>query len=153
MATRLTDRSTPLKVGDKVWLEGKNLKIPYPSRKFAPKREGPFTIGKVLGPVTYELKLPKQWKIHPVFHASLLTPFTENEFHGPNHLKPPPDIVAGEEEYEVEAILTHRRYRSGRTRYLVKWKGYGSNDNSWEPESNLKNATAVLRQYKKRHKL
>ncbi|KAF8660467.1 hypothetical protein AX16_001621 [Volvariella volvacea WC 439] len=67
-----------------------------PSRK--EKREGPFTITKVLGPITFRLELPEQWKIHNVFHASLLTPYRENEVHGPNFLTPPPDIINDEEE-------------------------------------------------------
>ena len=42
------------------------------SQKMAPKWEGPFQIKEVLGPVTYQLKLPEPWKIHKVFHATLL---------------------------------------------------------------------------------
>ena len=36
------------------------------------KREGPFTITEVLGPVTYRLNLLATWRIHNVFHATLL---------------------------------------------------------------------------------
>ncbi|ESK86115.1 hypothetical protein Moror_9322 [Moniliophthora roreri MCA 2997] len=43
--------------GQKVWLEGKNLSLGYPSPKLSLKREGPFEIEEVLGPVTYKLKL------------------------------------------------------------------------------------------------
>uniref|UniRef100_A0A0W0FJH8 Reverse transcriptase-rnase h-integrase n=1 Tax=Moniliophthora roreri TaxID=221103 RepID=A0A0W0FJH8_MONRR len=93
--------------GQKVWLEGKNLSLGYPSPKLSPKREGPFEITEVLGPVTYRLKLPFQWRIHPVFHAGLLSPFKETDIHGPNFLEPPPDIVEGQEEHEVEAIIGH----------------------------------------------
>jgi len=32
--------------------------------------------------VTYKLRLPEQWNIHPVFHVDLLTPYKETEFHG-----------------------------------------------------------------------
>jgi hypothetical protein len=53
MMERTTNRTKPFKVNDQVWLESKNLKIPYQSRKLAPKREGPFKIKEVLGPVTY----------------------------------------------------------------------------------------------------
>uniref|UniRef100_A0A0W0FJK0 Tf2-1-like SH3-like domain-containing protein n=2 Tax=Moniliophthora roreri TaxID=221103 RepID=A0A0W0FJK0_MONRR len=95
-------------IGQKVWLEGKNLAIGYPTKKLAPKREGLFRILKVLGPVTYWLKLPHQWKIHPVFHTALLTPFKETEAHGPSFTEPPPDLIEGFEEYEVEAIMGHR---------------------------------------------
>ena len=41
-------------------------------KKMAPKQEGPFEIEEVLGLVTYQLKLPETWKIHKVFHATLL---------------------------------------------------------------------------------
>ena len=59
--------------GDKVWLEARNLKWLIINPKFTPKREGPFTITKVLSPIVYQLRLPKTWKIHPVFHASLIS--------------------------------------------------------------------------------
>jgi len=62
-----------------------------------------------MGPITYCLKLLDQWQIHPVFHASLLSPYQETETHGPNFLQPPPDLIEGEEEYEVEAIIAHRK--------------------------------------------
>ena len=51
----------------------------------APKREGPFKIEDVLGPVTYQLKLPESWKIHKVFHATLLRPYKENKVYGENY--------------------------------------------------------------------
>jgi len=96
MAERSTQGFTPFKKGEQVWLDGRNLKIGYLSRKLAPKREGPITITEVLGPVTYRLKLPNQWRIHDIFHASLLSPYHETETHGPNFVKPPPDLIEGE---------------------------------------------------------
>ena len=97
------------KTGDQVWLEGCNLRIDRPSVKLALKRYGPFKIGKVLSPITYQLKLPPQWKIHDVFHADLLTPYHETELHRPNFTRPPPDLINGEEEYEVEEILQSQK--------------------------------------------
>jgi hypothetical protein len=55
----------------KAWLDMRNLKMSHHG-KIAPKREGPFKIDEVLVPVTYRLKLPESWKIHNVFHATLL---------------------------------------------------------------------------------
>ena len=57
----------------------------------APKQEGPFEIEEVLGLVTYQLKLPESWKIHKVFHATLLHPYKENEVYGENYPRPLPD--------------------------------------------------------------
>ena len=73
----------------------------------APKHEGPFEIEEVISPVTYQLKLPETWKIHNVFHAILLRPYIENEIHGNNYPQPPPELLEGEEVYEVETILKH----------------------------------------------
>jgi hypothetical protein len=54
-----------------------------------PKREGPFLITEVLGPVTYKLQLPATWRIHNVFHAALLQPYKKNEVYGENFTEPP----------------------------------------------------------------
>ena len=55
----------------------------------------------------------------------LLTPYHETEFHRPNFTKPPPDLIDGEEEYEIEEILQSRKNGRGcKVQYLVKWKGY-----------------------------
>ena len=118
--------------GDQVWLEGRNLQIDQPSTKLAPKRHGPFKIKRALSPITYQLELPPQWKIHDVFHADLLTPYRETELHGPNFTKPPPDLINGEEEYEIEEVLQSCKYGRGRKiQYLVKWKGYPDSENQW----------------------
>ena len=75
----------------------------------APKREGPFKIIEVLGPLTYRLELPSSWKIHDVFHATLLKPYQETKTYGENYPHPLPILEEGEELYEVEAILNHRK--------------------------------------------
>ena len=129
MAGKLRQNFTPFKIGQKVWLETTNLETGYPFRKLAPKREGPFEINQVLGPLTYRLTLPSRMKIHDVFHASLLTPYHETPQHGPNFITPPPDIIDGHEEYELESIINHRK-RYGNMQYLVRWKGQPTEENS-----------------------
>ena len=76
---------TRWQIGHKVWLEAKNLPVPYGTVKLAPRQYGPFTITQVVSPVAYRLQLPPSWKIHPVFHASLLTSYTETPERGPNY--------------------------------------------------------------------
>jgi len=85
MAERGKTKFTPYKTGAWVWLKGVNLRTHYPTSKLAPKQYGPFQIKKVLSDVSYELELPSQWKIHPVIHANLLTPYKEMTLHRPNY--------------------------------------------------------------------
>ena len=92
-------------IGQQVWLEGTNLRLPYQSMKLAPKRYGPFLVTALIGETSYQLELPPSWKLHPVFHGSLLTPYKETLTHGRNFIEPPPDIIEGEPEWEVERIL------------------------------------------------
>jgi hypothetical protein len=49
-----------------------------------------------------------------VFHALLLTPYTENEVHRPNYTRPPAELTEQEEEeWEVEHIIGHRKRGHG----------------------------------------
>ena len=138
-------------VGNQVWLEGKNLKFPHQATKLNPKCYGPFRVIKEISPVAYQLQLPPSWNIHPVFHASLLSPYSETPSHGPNFSQPPPDLIENEEEYEVEQIKAHRSFgRSKRLQYLVKWKGYPESDNTWEDATDM-HTPELTKQYHKRH--
>src|SRR6266478_4378715 len=120
--------------GQQVWLDATHLKLLHQKAKLTLKRLGPFKILKEISPVAYQLALPVNWRIHDVFHASLLNPYHETKEHGPNFTRPPPDLIKGEEEYEVERIVAHRMFgRSKSLQYLIKWRGYPESDNSWEP--------------------
>ena len=143
---------TPFQKGDKVWLDSKNLQTLY-HKKMAPKWEGPFKIVDVLGPLTYRLKLPETWRIHNVFHASLLRRYKENNIYGTNYDWPPVKLNnEGQEVYNVEMILKHRRRGRG-YQYYVKWEGYPITEALWEPEESFSNDGDILDQYKQRHQL
>jgi len=129
----------------------KNLAFPYGTIKLAPRWHGPFKIEKVMSPVVYKLCLPPQWNIHPVFHAALLTPYMEMEEHGQNFTRPPPDMIKGKVEYEVEAIRAHC-YQWHKLQYLIKWKGYLESDNTWEPINNVQ-VPLLIRNYHLMHPL
>ncbi len=122
------------KLGQQVWLDMTHLKLPHQKAKLTPKHLGPFKIMKEISPVAYQLALPINWRIYNVFHASLLNPYHETSTHGPNFTHPPPDLIKGEDEFEVERIIAHRTFgQSKHLQYLIKWKGYPESNNSWEP--------------------
>ena len=99
-------RDVEFKVGDQVLLSTRNLTMKMVgSAKLMPKNHGPFTISRKINQVAYELDLPPCMKIHNVFHVSLLNAYRSD---GSVHPPPPPTLVDGELEYEVERILLHR---------------------------------------------
>ena len=111
-------------VGDKVWLDARNLHLKT-TRKLTPRRLRPFEIIEEISPVVYKLRLPSAWRIHDVFHASLLTPQVITPEYGVPPEPPVPELVDGEPEFEVENILCHKRVgRKKELRYLVQWRGY-----------------------------
>ena len=143
-------RDVEFKVGDQVLLSTRNLTMKMVgSAKLMPKYLGPFTISRKINQVAYELDLPPCMKIHNVFHVSLLNAYRSD---GSVHPPPPPTLVDGELEYEVERILLHRdkhpvRGYKIKREFLIKWLGYGPEYNTWEPEANLKNCPELLSEY------
>ena len=91
----------PYQIGDKVWLEGHNLNTTHPSAKLAPRCYGPFTITCVVSWMSYQLKLLSQWKLHDIFHATLLTPYKETAINGQKYQEPVPDLIDRQLEWEV----------------------------------------------------
>ena len=89
--------------GDKVWLNSKYLKTKQ-NRNLEAKFFGPF---RVLHPVrkqVYKLELPRKWRIHNIFHVSLLEQDTTKKEQVDEKVTEL-DFKAGDsEEYEIEAI-------------------------------------------------
>ena len=123
-------------------------------RKLTPRHLGPFEVIEEISPVVYKLRLPEAWRIHNVFHASLLTPQVITPKYGVPVELPLPELVDGESEFEVENILQHKFVGHKReARYLVQWRSYSRAECTWEPEEHLRNAPEVLEAYKLSHHL
>ncbi|KAF6344205.1 chromodomain Y like [Rhinolophus ferrumequinum] len=59
--------------------------------------------------------------------------------------------MASEELYEVERIVDKRKNKKGKTEYLVRWKGYESEDDTWEPEQHLVNCEEYIHDFNRHH--
>jgi len=124
--------------GDKVFLDASDIRTTRPLQKLSYRRLGPFIVERRIGPMAYCLKLPYWMKqLHPVFNIVKLTPALDNPIPGRKTMDhPPPIIIDGEAEWEVKEILDSHWHRR-RFQYLVKWKGYGREHNSWESTSKV----------------
>jgi hypothetical protein len=129
-------RDVTFSVGDLVRLSAANLSLPSTmSKKLAAKYLGPFPVQQVISPVAYRLKLPPTLKVHPVFHVSLLQPWhTQPELPHPAVMSRPPPVDVEEDRFYVEKLLDKRQRKRGRgvsIEYLVRWRGYGPEDDMW----------------------
>jgi len=130
--------------GDKVWLDAAHLNIKR-SGKFKEKRIGPYSIIQLCGPNAVKLKLPSHLRIHPVINISRVIPYKE-PLNGQPMYKPPPVELENDLEYEVDFVRDIRKF-GRRWMYLVHWKGYADDDDSWEPLSNLSNAKEAIDEF------
>jgi hypothetical protein len=138
-------RHVEFSVGAQVLLSTKNINLQRAAggdscRKLMPRYIGPFPIEKVVGKGAYKLTLPTTLKrLHNVFNVCLLKPYRSD-----GRSQPPPPVLTARDDGEMfiidTQILAHRVVSRGKTlvrQYLIKWTGYGSEHNSWEPESEL----------------
>ena len=121
------------------------------SSKLKPRFVGPFSVLAHVGPAAYRLQMNGRFKtVHPVFHVSLLRPHVEG---GGARAPPAPVEREGEEEWEVERLLTHRGSTSRRRQFLVRWRGFDTSQDSWLNEDELEHAKEILEAYKRDKKL
>ena len=154
-------KAITFQVGDQVALKTKHLGInTLPSRKLFPLWLGPFTVSKVINPAAYELELPHNWRMHNVFHASLLKRYQSNgEAVAPQSFT----LVGGQDDqFEVERIMDYTpktAHKDGKLRkvseliYWVKWRGIQYGTDARQPYKNLKGSQEALQELALRNNL
>jgi len=111
-----------LQSGDMVWLLQRNIRTTRPSKKLDYKKIRPFKILAKIGESAYKLDLPPLMSIDNTFHISLLEHYHENKFSSQQTQPPPPIIMEGEPEYQLEQIIDARLH-DGKLEYRAKWTG------------------------------
>ncbi|KAD4384249.1 hypothetical protein E3N88_24417 [Mikania micrantha] len=130
-------RELSFQVGDAVFLRIQ----PYRQRSLAKKRfeklsprfYGPYLITKKVGPVAYELALPEDSRIHPVFHVSMLKPARGAVPTTP--VSPLPITNDWEVDLQPAKILSHRWrpvHTSTVLELLVSWATRPLEEATWE---------------------
>ena len=138
-------RDVQFAVGDTVLLSTQNLRLKGIPHKLQRKFCGPYKILEKIGAQAYRLKLPDTWRIHPVFHVSLLKQWR------PSTLQSVPGEVELEDPdrpqyFDVEKILRWRwtsKTRRRQREFLVLWQGYPVEDAEWIPASYFSDQDAL----------
>jgi len=110
---------------------------------------GPYKVKGIISSNAIELELPKSIKIHPVVNVSRVRLYN-SQVKGQKKILPKLVIIEGEEEFEVEKILNKRTVR-GKEKFLVRWKGYIVEEDTWENRENLENAKELVEEFKREH--
>jgi len=143
----------PFEIGGRVRLSTVNRRHEFKGSgekrvaKFMPRFNGPYTIVDIDEEgSTVTLDLPNSPNIVPTFHTSEVVPYVENDaslFPGREFSKPPPITTEdGEEEYFIRDIIDERRCGRG-YRYLVRWVGYGPEEDRWLKGADLNDTEAL----------
>ena len=139
--------------GSQVYVEATNIKSKRPSKKLDDKRFGPFEVLEKVGESAYRLKLPTSWKgKRPIFNEQYLSPYHPPKYRRQQRPPPPPpvELEDGEQAWDVQEIIDSKRYR-GKVKYLVHWKGFTHDDDTWEPIENLDDAQECLEEFHRKY--
>ena len=116
--------ATELRPRNKAYVQKRGARKDRPSASLDNKYWGLFPVKQRVGQNSYKLEPLSQTQIHSVFNSNVLKPAATNPFSRQKlQNKPLPDIIKGQEEYEVGAILDKKVKQNG-IQYRVKWKGY-----------------------------
>jgi hypothetical protein len=133
------------KRGQLVKLSTRNLRLKHP--KLAPRWIGPFRIMERIGGQAYRLALPEKYsRLHDVFPVQFLEDYQQRK--GLETILPMPDLQDDQEEWEVQEVKGSKDIE-GIQHYLVKWTGWPSEYDTWEPIEHLTNANQKIKEWEK----
>jgi len=144
---RHRDPAPAYRVGDRVWLDMRNVRLPEGRKRKFTRLHEQFRVTEVIGNGSYRLDIPGG--MYNGFNSNLLRPVAQDPFPSQEQddVQPDPIEVEGEMEYGIEAI-TDTRVKRGRGRggplkreFLVKWEGYA--EPTWEPIETLRDTAAL----------
>ena len=136
------------KVRELVKLSTKNLRFKH--RKLSPRWVGPFRVLERIGAQAYRLALPAKYsRLHDVFPVQLIETYRRRD--DDESLMTMPDLEDPQDEWEVEEVLDQRKIKNT-AHYLVKWVGWPSEYNSYEPASHLVNASRAVAAFEQKLK-
>ena len=136
------------KKGDRVLLSTKNLVFKErPSKKLMERYVGPYVIEKIVSLNAVKLRLPSSMRIHLVVNMSQIVRYRE-QMKGQKKKEGKAIEVDGVEEWEVEKVLNKKKIR-GVEKYLIQWKGFTAEGNTWERKENLKNAGKLIEEFER----
>ena len=138
------------RVGDKILISTKDFLMELMkkvTKKLTEKFIGPYVVRKIVPKNAVELELPASLRIHPVVNVRRIVKYRE-QIEGQKKIPLPSIKVSSEKKYEVEEIL-NRQERRGKMKYLMKWKGYTMEENTWEGLENLKNVREKIEEFEK----
>jgi len=120
------------------------------SEKLTEHFVGPYKIKGIVSSNVIELELPKSIKIHPVVNVSRVWLY-KLQVEGQKKILPKPVIIKGEKEFEIEKILNKRTVRR-KEKFLVRWKGYTAEEDTWKNRKNLRNAKELVKEFEREYK-
>jgi len=134
------------KKGDRVLLSTKDLVFKErPSKKLMERYVGLYVVEEVVSSNAVKLQLSSSMRIHPVVNVSQIVRYKE-QVKGQKKEEEKPVKVEGVEEWEVEKILNKKKIR-GVEKYLIQWKGFTAEGDTWERRENLKNAEELIEEF------
>ena len=140
------------KVGDLVMLSTKDIKYQMVGRrteKLTERFVGPYKVKKIVLSNVVELELPDTIKIHLVVNVSRIRRYV-GQVEGQKREQPALVIINGEEEWKVEKILNKQQIRE-KDKYLVQWKGFTVESDTWEGRENLGNTKETIKEFEREY--